>query len=39
MVHDDGATDILAGGAGRDWFFASLDASRREVVTNIDLDA
>jgi hypothetical protein len=48
-VQDDGATDILDGGSGRDWFFANtdhsdaghdivLDATRHEIVTNIDLD-
>ncbi len=49
-VQDDGSTDIESGGGGWDWFFANtdcsdaghdvvVDATRHEVVTNIDFDA
>jgi hypothetical protein len=41
-VHDDGAGNVLAGGQGRDWFFASaagqdllLNRHRGEVVTDM----
>jgi hypothetical protein len=31
-VHDDAAIDQLAGGAGRDWFFALLSGQNRDVI-------
>jgi Ca2+-binding RTX toxin-like protein len=32
-VHDDGSVDRLTGSAGRDWFFANVDAGVRDLVT------
>jgi Ca2+-binding RTX toxin-like protein len=31
-VFDDGAKDVLKGGAGLDWFFAKLDGGKRDVI-------
>src|SRR5262249_4786583 len=33
-VHDGGSVDRLTGSAGRDWFFANLDAGVRDIVTD-----
>jgi autotransporter-associated beta strand protein/parallel beta-helix repeat protein len=34
-VRDDGAADVLTGSAGRDWFFANLDAGTRDKLTDL----
>src|SRR5262249_2041589 len=34
-VFDDGASDTLTGGSGRDWFFANLDAGILDVVVDL----
>ena len=32
---DDGAADVLTGGAGLDWFFANLDTGVKDKITDL----
>ncbi|HZY90888.1 MAG TPA: acid phosphatase [Gemmataceae bacterium] len=34
-VHDDGATDVLVGGKGMDWFFARLSGKKRDFLFGV----
>ncbi|MBI3465863.1 MAG: hypothetical protein HY000_22830, partial [Planctomycetes bacterium] len=34
-VHDDAAADQLAGGNGRDWFFARVDAAIKDMIGDL----
>jgi phospholipase C len=34
-VHDDGATDVLIGGTGPDWFFAHVSGKKRDLLFGV----